>query len=412
MSFESRKGASVTELGLLAGLIAVILILSISTIGDRVNKLFAVIGNQVNNVATGAPLVAGNPAPYITNISATGGVYYDGVLGRSAISFEVTFSEDVIITGAPSLPLIIDAGSGGQEAIISSGSGTLFIANYSVDALDRDYNGIDLQGSLSLNGGAIKDGDGKALTKTSGLPSLVTDTPIEIHFNPDKISGLAAWWDGADSLGMSLSGSSVNSWSSKVGGNTLSQSTAARKPILIENAVSGRSAVSFDSANKQFLSKSGGVLSGGDDTYSYVAVWRAKRKATMVVVEQNTSSYEANRRGCLITNVSGYGFNGQSNDYHDIIPYGPGTVIKTIMRVDANAGSSAIKIRSNGANYTGTTSAGASNLNLGASQFAMGRKITADAEYFDGEIAEILVFSNTLSDADAAEIEAYLNAKW
>lgn len=50
---RNKKGASVTELGLLAGLIAVILIATLSVTGDRVKQLFLLAGNQVNNVVQG-----------------------------------------------------------------------------------------------------------------------------------------------------------------------------------------------------------------------------------------------------------------------------------------------------------------------------------------------------------------------
>lgn len=56
-------GASVTELGLLAGLIAVILIASISLVGGRVGALFGMTGNAVNNVVTGGIGSGGLPEP-------------------------------------------------------------------------------------------------------------------------------------------------------------------------------------------------------------------------------------------------------------------------------------------------------------------------------------------------------------
>lgn len=47
---KTRKGASVTELGLLAGLIAVLIISAVSSTGNRVSQLFSTAGNSLNNV--------------------------------------------------------------------------------------------------------------------------------------------------------------------------------------------------------------------------------------------------------------------------------------------------------------------------------------------------------------------------
>lgn len=49
-----RKAASVTELGLLAGLIAIILISAISATGTQVSNLFSITGNNINAVVTGS----------------------------------------------------------------------------------------------------------------------------------------------------------------------------------------------------------------------------------------------------------------------------------------------------------------------------------------------------------------------
>lgn len=51
--FKQRKAASVTELGLLAGLIAVLIIGAISTSGTQLSNLFSITGNNLNNVISG-----------------------------------------------------------------------------------------------------------------------------------------------------------------------------------------------------------------------------------------------------------------------------------------------------------------------------------------------------------------------
>lgn len=61
--FKRGKGASVAELGLLAGLIAVIIIGTISLSGQKLNELFGIVGNNVNQVVTGASVNPLDPEP-------------------------------------------------------------------------------------------------------------------------------------------------------------------------------------------------------------------------------------------------------------------------------------------------------------------------------------------------------------
>lgn len=55
---SSNKGTSVTEFGLLVGLIAVLILATISVTGDRVNQLFSSNANSLNLILKGAPISA------------------------------------------------------------------------------------------------------------------------------------------------------------------------------------------------------------------------------------------------------------------------------------------------------------------------------------------------------------------
>jgi Ca2+-binding RTX toxin-like protein len=73
-----------------------------------------------------------------------------------SLTFTVNFSEEVLVTGVPVLPLTI--GSTTRNATYSSGSGTTRLTfTYRIAAGDLDTNGITVGNGIALNGGTIKD---------------------------------------------------------------------------------------------------------------------------------------------------------------------------------------------------------------------------------------------------------------
>jgi len=76
--------------------------------------------------------------------------------------------------------------------------------------------------------------------------------PRATGFTPRNIAGLVQWYDAADQSTMTLNGTTVSEWRSKVGGVAVSQGTAAAQPTLTQNYYNGRSALTFDGGD--FLS--------------------------------------------------------------------------------------------------------------------------------------------------------------
>jgi len=81
-------------------------------------------------------------------------------------------------------------------------------------------------------------------------PRLLRPTPT--GFDLRRLSGLVQWYDAADQSTMTLNGTTVQEWRSKVGGVAVSQGTAGAQPTLTQNYYNGRSALTFDGGD--FLS--------------------------------------------------------------------------------------------------------------------------------------------------------------
>src|SRR6202011_3340774 len=134
-----------------------------------------------NTGTTTRTFVYDTAAPTVTNVTSTkpDGAYPVGTL----IPVTVTFSENVIVTGSPTLAL-----NSGGTATYNSGSGTATLTfNYTVGAgdnsADLDYSATN---SLVLSGGTIKDAATNNATLTSptvggansigGQKNIVVDT--------------------------------------------------------------------------------------------------------------------------------------------------------------------------------------------------------------------------------------------
>jgi len=138
-------------------------------------------------------------------------------------------------------------------------------------------------------------------------------------------------------------------------------------------------------------------------------VFRADSTKTQVIWEQNHSSVTQHRRACMILLSTGYGgFNGQSNDFHSSVPYSTGVWYHWIITVNKNISTNSIKIYVNGSLHSqGNPSAGISNLNVGTHGAAVGYKLNANTEYFDGDVRFVKVYDRVLT---ASEAKANYNA--
>jgi hypothetical protein len=140
----------------------------IASAGATGNRTASVSFGGTNWIAHAVELRPDTSIPTVSNVtsSTSDGTYNVG----SVISVQVTFSENVYVTGTPQLTLE----TGATDAVVnySSGSGTNTLTfNYTVAAghtsADLDYTGTS---ALALNGGTIRDGGGNNATLTLAAP--------------------------------------------------------------------------------------------------------------------------------------------------------------------------------------------------------------------------------------------------
>lgn len=90
-------------------------------------------------------------APAVTSVTVPANGFYGAA---TALGFTVNFSEPVIVTGTPSLEVIVGAQT--RQANYVSGSGTSALTfSYTVQVGDLDTDGISLGATIQLNGGTM-----------------------------------------------------------------------------------------------------------------------------------------------------------------------------------------------------------------------------------------------------------------
>jgi large repetitive protein len=129
---------------------------------------------------TYSSVLVDNTSATISSISLSNivGFYHLG----ETLSFAVTFSEAVTVTGTPRIPLTGFASvTGTPYATYYSGSGTTLLTfRYTIDNTASDTNGYNV-GAMDLNGGTINDAANIAATLT--LPALGGTTSSLVDFD-------------------------------------------------------------------------------------------------------------------------------------------------------------------------------------------------------------------------------------
>jgi hypothetical protein len=234
--------------------------------------------------------------------------------------------------------------------------------------------------------------------------------------SPLVISGCVGWYDSldltamaqnSDGTGAVAAGDQVGWWKDKSPtGATVTQGIAANRPTLTGSKVFGRAALTFDGSNDN-LSKS-----------SYTAQNSLAGLTRILILDNVTFA------GGYITRV----FNGGGDGLNIT-----GAAIRQYVSADTNFtfhatpsgsnalslgiysfryGSSAMSLRIGGASVAGTvngtipatTGAGTPTLHIGSN--------IGVNSFYNGTIAEYIIYNRALSDAELRRVESYLKKKW
>ncbi|OQA15858.1 MAG: hypothetical protein BWY63_02842 [Chloroflexi bacterium ADurb.Bin360] len=207
----------------------------------------------------------------------------------------------------------------------------------------------------------------------------------------------------------------VACWKDQSGnGRSYTQSTAGNRPNYIAAGQNGLPVIRFNNSAFDYLANpgsAGAVLAAGDDTFSYFSAWKTNGTTTQVVFEQNHNAFATGRRAALlIIGAAGYGFNGESNDYHSAAPFTAGQYeVSSIVFTGIPANN--ILVTGKGTEHLGTINATTENVGVDGGT-AVGHKITTGGEPFNGDIPEVIVFSDALPAVERVLVENSLSSRY
>jgi hypothetical protein len=234
--------------------------------------------------------------------------------------------------------------------------------------------------------------------------------PRATGLNPSSIDSLQLWLDGADASTITTVSGAVSQWNSKVGGVTATQTTANNRPEYRASGMNGKGALYFDGTNDQINTTFNANSLSGYVTYAIAVIPDAvmvdtksnfepvlyARGSSSNGVNVNTSStpkrWTATHRNTLYNSTVG------------------GAVAASSQIVLTTIDATTFTVRVNGTQGTqaGTFASGSNETNA---IFQVGRD-GAQLRYFSGVIAEILLYSRTLTASELSSVEKYLAKKW
>lgn len=251
-----------------------------------------------------------------------------------------------------------------------------------------------------------------ALRGRTRYPGLVNDN-IKSYSPIPSITGLVGWWDFSDISTMftddgvtqvSADSDLIYRINDKSGNNfNAVQTTAAYRPLYKTSVQNNRSAALFDGSNDYFLLPTMGF--SGDGSISIFVVHKTinGERAYFGFGIGETS------KACVIRTYTStsYLFYFYFNDLVATVPSLFGNLVQVCALYDSVASSK--RVYQNGSLYASQTPNNASWVN---SNYCIGKRPYSAGEFMYGHIAEILVYSYALDDADREKVEDYLQSKW
>ena len=228
-----------------------------------------------------------------------------------------------------------------------------------------------------------------------------------VLFNPLFISNCSLWLDAIDSSTLTLSGSTLTQWNDKSGGGFNATSPAGPT----QSTYNGYPVLSFNGSSQYMVSAN----TVPRTTHTLIAVHRPATTTgnfvgnTSLFRYQNVSSYivfpfmnGTTPRG-YITDADGTPINSSNST---LLENSVTTSLNLIMAV-IDSGSQAVF--KNGVQQASTTQslAGATSDTL-----TIGRYNPGSSDYYQGDLAEMIVYSRILTVSERRQMEGYLAWKW
>lgn len=221
----------------------------------------------------------------------------------------------------------------------------------------------------------------------------------------DLGSKVVGWWDASDSSTLTLSGSAVSAWASKVGGISASQATAANQPVYSATARNSLPGVTFDGSNDYLDISSIAGFPVSDATGSLFVVGYGNNNTTAIVAlgygnhSLRTGRYMQRASGGAVSaSTVGEGQNLGSWQNADRIALG---------RFEAPAGDDEVGLKLDGGTET-TNTLTVETISTATNRGRIGANAAATAaSFWAGTIQCAIVISGQLTTSEIEQLEGW-----
>ncbi|MGH2359749.1 MAG: LamG-like jellyroll fold domain-containing protein [bacterium] len=228
-------------------------------------------------------------------------------------------------------------------------------------------------------------------------------------FSPDQVSGLILWLK-ADSLALN-DGDAVTTWAdSSSSANDVTQATAANKPTLQTNEINGKPVVRFDDVNDRLGRADDADFDFGSGNFSVFAVAKPTGSRGAIICKDNYQGADGFYVKCADNGEIGSGtlwfayWNGSTTVSMGAVD----TAFHQLAAIREGTGANQVKLYLDKTNSANTTDARTLS---NALELRVGSAVN-NADFFGGDIAEILVYNSALSTADRQSVETYFSSKY
>lgn len=247
--------------------------------------------------------------------------------------------------------------------------------------------------------------------KAWNLENLYTNGEIKVQAISAQIpSGLYAWFDGSDNGTISVTqDTKVQSWVDKTGKNFIAlQADTSKMPSLVSNGLNSHTTVSFDGTN---------------DYLSMGTNFKFTDSVTIYVVAKFDETGEASGQTLVGNNQFSISKSGSSNNnkLEAKVRFSNDSTTSQVSEKEPDTGytifgatfdGSTLKLLDGGTEKRSTFGTNAISANQGTAAIGAGSGLTIETSYFNGDIAEILIFNRQLTEPERKRLEKHLNAKW
>ena len=221
--------------------------------------------------------------------------------------------------------------------------------------------------------------------------------------SPAHITGLAGWWK-ADSITGLADGTQVDTWSDSSSNGRNATQTGAGRPTFKTNILNGLPVVRFDGGDHMIISS----YTHGSKFAIFAVVIENSTTGTQYVFEQGTSSSQQVYLWKDGSQVMYFGYHDGTTWRDYTKTWSPTVGVAYILDGGTGATNNVVGI-------SGTTDSTPARTGypVSASQGAnIGRSFSLSSGYFNGDIAEIIIYNADLSIVERALVRNYLSRKW